>query len=61
MPEKTKASSYTSPPRSRLRSDEPQKQQLPTSSNTSAGYRDRPTDDGKHGDAGATQAENSGD
>jgi hypothetical protein len=27
-------------------------------SGSSANYRDRPTDDGEHGDAGAEQAEN---
>jgi hypothetical protein len=44
------------PPSSRSRSEgEGEKQTL---SDTSAGYRDRPADDGKHGDAGAVQAEN---
>jgi len=39
---------------SRSRSQKPQESQIP--SDTEAGYRDRPTDHGKHGDA--VQAEN---
>jgi len=52
----TSAGNDASAPRSSSSSEKLGKEQAP--SDSSAGYRDRPAEDGKHGDADAVQAEN---
>jgi hypothetical protein len=56
MPENSKSAEDARKSRSNSRSERLQEGQTP--SDSSAGYRDRPSEDGKHGDAGAEQAEN---
>ena len=56
MPENSNSAHDALKPPSNSRSERQKEGQTPY--NSSAGYRDRPSEDGKHGDAGAEQAEN---